>query len=283
MKKILITALLAVTALASCLNNGGNTPGSKANKGSDSTLCQFSNVKYEKMFSYCNEEGDTLYFDNTFTALWPEIINGKPCDALQQALLRSMTDSAALNQLDKAVDFLMDPSNYTEIDSKRLTPVTAIKGDDSKLSISEVNVIMEKMTDRLLTYRLATYSYMAGGAHGIYANNYATYDLKTEKAVALDDLVADTTLLRNVTLKAIKQAYDYGKDDLFIPDNGLLPLPRDFYLDGTVLHAVYQVYEIASYAQGMIDAPIYPYMLKPEEIKRLYTPYARELMDLDIE
>ena len=58
---------------------------------------------------------------------------------------------------------------------------------------------------------------------------------------------------------------------------------RDFFFDGSVLHVVYQVYEIASYAQGMIDAPIYPYLLKPEEIKRLYTPYARELMELDTE
>lgn len=283
MKKILFIGIITLTALASCVNNGDKAPDSKANKGGDSTLCQFSNVKYEKMFSYCNEEGDTLYFDNSFKALWPEIINGKPCEALQQALLRSMTDSAALDQLDKAVDFLMDPSNYTEIDSKRLMPAKTIKDDENKLSTSEVNVVMESMTDRLLTYRLSTYSYMAGGAHGIYANNYATYDLKTEKAIALEDVIADTTLLRNTILQSIKHEYNYGKDDLFFPDNGLLPLPRDFYIQDHVLHAVYQVYEIASYAQGMIDAPIYPYMLKPEEIKRLYTPYGLELMDFNPE
>ena len=98
--------------------------------------------------------------------------------------------------------------------------------------------------------------------------------------MALGDVIADTTLLREAIFKSIKQTYDYDKDELFIPDNGLLPLPRDFFFDGSVLHAVYQVYEIASYAQGMIDAPIYPYMLKPEEIKQLYTPYGLELLDL---
>ena len=30
----------------------------------------------------------------------------------------------------------------------------------------------------------------------------------------------------------------------------------------------------------MIDAPIYPYLLKPEEIQQLYTPYGLELLDL---
>ena len=283
MNKILISFLLTMATLWSCSNNGNTTTANKEAKVSDSTLCQFKNIKMNKMFACRDEVQDTLYFDNNFTAFWPEIINGKPCTELQQALLRAMTDSAELNQLDMAIECLLNPTNYTEHDSKSLIPVKSVKDDENKLSTSEINVKMESMTDRLLTYHLGTYSYMAGAAHGIYANNYVTYDLKTEKAVALSDVIADTTLLRTAILKSIKQTYEYDKDDLFFPDNGLLPLPRDFFFDGSVLHVVYQVYEIASYAQGMIDAPIYPYMLKPEEMKRLYTPYALELMDLDIE
>ena len=283
MNKILISILLTMATLWSCSNNGNTTTANKEAKVSDSTLCQFKNIKVNKMFACRDEVQDTLYFDNNFTAFWPEIINGKPCTELQQALLRAMTDSAELNQLDLAIECLLNPTNYTEHDSKSLIPVKSVKDDDNKLSTSEINVKMESMTDRLLTYHLGTYSYMAGAAHGIYANNYVTYDLKTEKAVALSDVIADTTLLRTAILKSIKQTYEYDKDDLFFPDNGLLPLPRDFFFDGSVLHVVYQVYEIASYAQGMIDAPIFPYMLKPEEMKRLYTPYALELMDLDIE
>ena len=283
MNKILISILLTMATLWSCSNNGNTTTANKEAKVSDSTLCQFKNIKVNKMFACRDEVQDTLYFDNNFTAFWPEIINGKPCTELQQALLRAMTDSAELNQLDLAIECLLNPTNYTEHDSKSLIPVKSVKDDENKLSTSEINVKMESMTDRLLTYHLGTYSYMAGAAHGIYANNYVTYDLKTEKAVALSDVIADTTLLRTTILKSMKQTYEYDKDDLFFPDNGLLPLPRDFFFDGSVLHVVYQVYEIASYAQGMIDAPIYPYMLKPEEMKRLYTPYALELMDLDIE
>ena len=280
MNKTLIFALLAISALWSCSNNSGNNGSTAVNEqgSTDSTLCQFNNIDMDKRFSYIDDDGDTLYFDNSFSAFWPQIINGKPCPNLQQALFRAMTDSAELNLLDKVSEFLLNPANYTDYDAKRFTPVTEVK-DDGKLSTSEVDVIMQSMTDRLLLYHLGTYSYMAGGAHGIYANNYVTYDLKTEKAVAFDDVIADTTLLRDVIFKSIKQTYDYGKDDLFIPDNGLLPLPRDFYIDGNVLHVVYQVYEIASYAQGMIDAPIYPYMLKPEEMKQLFTPYGLELID----
>ena len=285
MKKIilLLLAIIAVPTLLSCTGNGtstGNT--TTASDGSiinDSTLCQFNNIDVDKMYSYVDDEGDTLYYDNSFSAFWPQIINGKPCPNLQQALFRAMTDSAELNQLDKAIDFLLNPANYTEIEADRFTPVNAVMQDDRKLSTNEIDVVMQSMNDRLLLYHLGTFSYMAGGAHGTYAHNYVTYDLKTEKAVAFEDVVADTTLLRTAILKAIKNTYNYDKDDLFIPDNGLLPLPRDFYIEGSVLHAVYQVYDIASYAQGAIDAPIYPYLLKPEEMKRLFTPYGQELID----
>ena len=280
MNKYLILALWLVTMLVSCGNNDGTAVATSSQQSGDSTLFQFSDIDMNKMFAYCDEEGDTLYFDNSFRAFWPQMIKGKPCPALQQALLRAMTDSAGLNQLDKVIDFLLDPSNYTDYDSKRLVPVKEVK-DGDKLSTSDVNVVMESKTDRLLVYRLSTSSYMAGGAHGIYANNYVNYDLKTDKAIAFEDVIADTTLLRTVIYKAIKAAYDYDKDELFIPDNGLLPLPRDFHIDDNVFHVVYQVYEIASYAQGMIDAPIYPYMLKPEEMKRLFTPYGLELTNYD--
>jgi len=277
MNKILIFVLLAVTTMYSCNSNNTGTVANEEQKVTDSTLFQFKNLKFNKMFSY-NEGNDTIYFDNTIKALWPEVINGKPCAELQQALLRSMTDSAELNTLDIVVDYLLNPGNYTDYDINRLVPVKSIKTKDEKLSTSEVTVTIESLSDRLLTYRLSTYSYMVGAAHGIYANNYTTYDLKNEKAVALGDIIADTTLLRSTIFKSIKDTYNYGKDDLFLPENGLLPLPRDFYIQDFALHAVYQVYEIASYAQGMIDAPLYPYMLKPEEMKRMFTPYGLELI-----
>ena len=183
MNKILISILLTMATLWSCSNNGNTTAANKETKVSDSTLCQFKNIKVNKMFACRDEVQDTLYFDNNFTAFWPEIINGKPCTELQQALLRAMTDSAELNQLDLAIECLLNPTNYTEHDSKSLIPVKSVKDDENKLSTSEINVKMESMTDRLLTYHLGTYSYMAGAAHGIYANNYVTYDLKTKDVI----------------------------------------------------------------------------------------------------
>ena len=65
MKKILFLALAPIVAATMC-SCGHNSPSSPEQE-MDSTLCQFSNIKMEKMFSYYDEERDTLYFDNTFT------------------------------------------------------------------------------------------------------------------------------------------------------------------------------------------------------------------------
>lgn len=272
---IILIAALAAASFISC----GNSQ-SSATADSDSTLCQFNNIDQRRMMQYIGQDGDTFYIDNSFSAFWPQVINGKPCTVLQQALLLTLTDSAQLNQLDLAIDYLLKPNQYLEdIDSATLKPVEAINTDVGHVTNSEVSVVFESMNDRLLTYHISTYDYLAGGAHGVYSNRYVTYDLAKDKAVALTDLIADTTLLRSTILRSIKQTYNYSEDDLMLPDNGLLPLPRDFFIEGSVVHVVYQVYDIASYAQGAIDAPLYPYMLKPEEMKRLFTPYGLELID----
>jgi hypothetical protein len=276
-KQYLITLMAAVTAiLMSC---GSSDKSNNSFGGSDSTLCQFNNIERTRMYQYIDQDNDTTYYEGSFTAFWPQVINGKPCPNLQTALLRAITDSAQLTTLDQVIDYQLKPIDYEEMDSTRLKQVQAITEEEAKMSSSNILIRLQDMTKRLLTYRIGSDSYAYGGAHGIYANNFVTYDLKLKKIVTLNDIVADTTLLRNTILRAVKDTYDYDKDDLFIPDNGLLPLPSDFYIDGQVLHAVYQVYEIASYAQGMIDAPIYPYLLKPEESKRMFTPYGLELME----
>ena len=112
---LLALAVMAMIAMCSCIGNSNSLNSSNDPQAStDSTLCQFNNIKVNKMFSCYDEERDTLYFDNTIIALWPQVINGKPCTELQQALLRAMTDSDELNTLDKSVAFLLNPSNYSE-------------------------------------------------------------------------------------------------------------------------------------------------------------------------
>lgn len=230
---------------------------------------------------YINEEGDTCYIHNTVRIFWPEFVNGKPCPVLQQALMGDLVDSAGITRIDQVVGCLLDCNTPDGNERKSLKTVTAFPDEMPHLSTSNVNVQLKELGQRLLTYHIYFDTYMAGAAHGIYANQYATYDLKNEKMVYLADIVADTTQLRTLIMRSIKEEYHYDIDDLLLPEGNQLPMPSDFYIDGQVLHAVYQVYDIASYAQGMIDAPIYPYMINAKGMSNLFTPYGKELLDLE--
>jgi len=86
-------ALLAVAIIMMC-SCGGNAPGSKSSKSSsDSTLCQFSNIKYEKMFSYCDDDGDTLYFDNSFKSMVSFFANNQDITLEELDDIRRMIDA----------------------------------------------------------------------------------------------------------------------------------------------------------------------------------------------
>ena len=152
MKKIILTTVLTISAMMlwSCGQHNSEASSINGDNDMDSTLCQFSNIDAEKMFYYIDDDGDTLYFDNSFSAFWPQIINGKECPELQQALFRAMTDSAELNSLDKVTEFLLNPSSYTEIENERLVPTDAVKEGEDRLSTSEIDIIMQSMNDRLL-------------------------------------------------------------------------------------------------------------------------------------
>ena len=282
MKKMLFPAIAAVmlATLGACGGSHNNyAESSISDEGLDSTLCQFDNIVKSSLMLYVSEENDTFYIDNSVRVFWPTLINGKTPTALQEALLGELVDSAGITTIDQTIACLLE-CNYPEgKERETLTEVTEFAGEEPQISTANVKVQLQELGTRLLRYHIYFDQFNAGAAHGIYASRFVTYDLRNDKVLTLNDIVADTTLLRTAILKSIKQEYNYGKDDLFIPDNGLLPLPSDFFIDGSVLHAVYQVYDIASYAQGAIDAPIYPYLLKPEEIKRLYTPLGLELID----
>ena len=279
MRKSFILALAAVimTTVCAC-GNSAEKSGTKENL--DTTLCQFDNISKSYRMQYIEEEGDTFYIDNSVRFFWPKIINGKAATTLQNALRAELVDSAGITEVDQIIKCLLECNEPEGAAAATLKPVTEFEGEMPNISSANVNVQLKELGRRLLTYHIYYDEYGAGAAHGIYANRYVTYDLKNDKVVTLNDIVADTNALRSAILRSIKQEYQYDKDDLILPENGILPLPQNFYIDGMALHAVYQVYEIASYAQGMIDAPIYPYMIN-DKATGIYTPYGREIMGID--
>lgn len=113
-----------------------------------------------------------------------------------------------------------------------------------------------------------------GGAHGTYSSTYQNLDLTLSRSWRLDDMVRDTTRLRGLLDAAARKHFKINANESLgsrlLVDK--IPVTPNVYITGSGIVFVYQPYEIASYADGMIQLFI-PYsqllpMLSPEFIKR---------------
>lgn len=128
---------------------------------------------------------------------------------------------------------------------------------------------------RYVTYRITDDSYL-GGAHGSFCNwniNIAkstgspvTYTVDSTRIKALQPL------LRKGVLRYVKECGETGatlktlNNYLLLPDDGLIPLPANTpYIEKDSVCFVYQQYEIACYAMGLVSfniavADMQPYL-----------------------
>ena len=112
-------------------------------------------------------------------------------------------------------------------------------------------------------------------AHGMSTRNYINYLISDNMIVALSDIFSDSGLKDLPALiarRAIEQEATFGPTEI-----SSLPANDNFYIsaDGEIVFA-YQPYEIASYAQGFINVPFFPY-----ELAEHMTPAGLAIFGLD--
>ena len=239
--------------------------------------CQFYNID-KTVKARIEAEEDAIYQVNSITAFWPVVLNGKECPKLQEALCHWLTGKEDIKNLDKAIEQVL----YTENDDVPFGengPYFIVDSltDEIPLSRSLESIELKRLGNRFAVFHLLSNLYYAGAAHGMYVHGYITYDTELDKIVTLEDVLIDPELIRPYILNSIEIEYQYTEEDLFMPEDNRLHIPSQFYFENGLLHLVYQVYEIASFAQGDIDVPIfYP---NDEKSPEYLTPYGKEVME----
>lgn len=87
-----------------------------------------------------------------------------------------------------------------------------------------------------------------GGAHGMYGSSYKHYDLEREKTIELNDIFTGNykpVLEAMLTKKAKEDGIPVYIDKVYLSDN--------FYIHPQGISFIYQPYEIAPYAAGVIE------------------------------
>ena len=240
--------------------------------------CQFYNID-KTVKAKLGEGEDVAYQQNSIKALWPVMLNGKECPKLQEAFCKHLTGRDDIKQIDRAIEYLLYTDNESVPFGDNGPYLILDEFKDIETFISSISHTIELKTlgKRFAIFHLFSYYYYGGAAHGMYAHDYITYDTELDKIVTLEDILIDPELIRPHILESINLKYDYTEEDLFLPEDGIMKIPSVFYFEEGFLHLVYQVYEIASFAQGDIDVPlIYP---NDPSAPEYLTPYGKQVME----
>lgn len=248
----------------------------------DGKMCQFINID-KTVRAKLGQGEDAEYQYNSLKAFWPVMLNGRECTKLQEEFCKWMTGKDDIKQLDRAVENMLYSDNESVPfgDKGPYIILDTFDHVESFISAYSCTIELKKLGQRFALFHLLSNMYFAGAAHGMYNHNYITYDTELDKIVTLKDVLIDPEIIRPYILKSIELKFDYTEDDLFLPDDKIPPIPNVFYFEDGFLHLVYQPYEIASYAQGDIDVPLF-YPNDPSAPEYL-TPYGKQVMEESVE
>lgn len=231
-------------------------------------------------------DGDTVYFDQYVSLLWPKSLGGADLSVLRDSLmLYSFGDTVSRNPEDAIRRFVTDTSALTgdTVGSQLkyvIEPIDSLPAgiDAMGCYFNNVTANVMEMNEEMVTYQVTASSYF-GGAHPMTVIRPFTYEFETARVLDLDNMFTPEGQkeIMPVIVNALARQLD-------VPVSGLdragifssqLTFPGMPYINNNILYFHYNPYDIAPYASGMIDVAVYPY-----EVEHLLRPEVRKLFDL---
>lgn len=202
--------------------------------------------------------------------LMPETLNGADADTLRNAIFKTAFDTVCVGSREQMIEDVFRKSAA----GTGYTPVDTVMPADVYDGCLIVDGEVATFSPTILAYFLTISSYEPYAAHGMYGTLYINYDLKAHRIFNLSDILTPEgyTKLPGILRGIARSMRGFtGPTDLTE-----LPADGNFYIDlSNNLVFVYQPYEIASYAQGIIEIPVQAYT-----ISDYITPYGKTLLNL---
>jgi hypothetical protein len=256
--------LAGVAILTGCGSNNN-----ESEEEIDDTIA-FESISKSASFILVNSAEDfdrpsDIVFADSVSLVMPKSLCGQDITALRDSIMACAFDTigedihavsdAFLNNCAAGFGYETKPSNLS-------ISATLHEG----FSIVSGNIVA--LTPDILTYRISRSTYLPGTAHGMTDNQYISYIIPKAKILTITDLFTPEGI--EALPKVIQQQADELSSAIGPTEIESLPAGNNFYIsnDGQIIFA-YQPYEVASYAQGEIQVPFYPY-----ELVQYMTTYA---------
>lgn len=234
-----------------------------SNSAEDNSTIAFATIHGSAAYRLDNSaqdfdrDSDIIYFDSASIIL-PTVIYNQDITGLQDSIMKAAFDTICT---DHVAAMKSSFGKYAGESGYNLTEIPA--GNDMLYGSGGVTLVsgnVFSLSPKLLTYRVSSYNYPAGAAHGLTTNRYITYDILDARIISLDFIFTPEGLKQLPAVIAQKAAS--MKSQIGATEITALPSGGNFYIDlSESIVFVYEPYEVASYAQGEIAIPFYPYQL----------------------
>ncbi len=274
MKRIVpaITAFAIIAAI-------GTSSCDKESKSDNSTIA-FSSITGSAAYTLLNSakdfnrDSDLIYFDSAAIVL-PTVIYNQDVSILQDSIISAAFDTVCIDHtqaMNSAFIAAASEAGY-QIESAATHPGQQFYSDGNTIISGDVF----SLTPHLLTYRISKEIYQPGDAHGLTVNHYITYLIDKGCLMPLSYIFTPEGIAQLpsvIASRAKDLVRQIGKTDI-----SSLPANDNYYiaLDGTIVF-VYEPYEAASFSQGELAIPFYPYQLR-----EFMTAEGLALFNLDVE
>lgn len=262
-------AVAAVAAMTSCSDN-------KQESISFSTVQQGACYALEGSGEVFGQDSDILYVDSV-SLLMPERLGNCDLTELRDSIMSIALDTTGLS-VENAVDTWLDKcAGESGWKARRLQGTPAADGAAGMFAgFTYAYGYVVNLAPELLVYCIQTDSYNPGAAHGMSNHSYLNFSLEGEGSMITLEKIFTPDGLKALPARIAEQA-EAMSDRIGTTQVTDLPGGGNFYIssEGEIVFS-YQPYEIASYAQGTIDIPFYPY-----ELVGFMTPLGISLFHLE--
>ncbi|MAZ26958.1 MAG: hypothetical protein CL868_07745 [Cytophagaceae bacterium] len=244
MRKILILILFAV-AVAACKKDT-----KKENEEAAMVSFEHKNIS-EDSLPQCKDTLCPTININSLTAKGTRPLDKNINKALDDKLVALFTmspdDEGKIKTLDDGID------NF-------VTSFKEYKNDFPKSQAGyelEATTTVSYESPTLLSLDMESYTYW-GGAHGYGSTSYFNFDKKTGKQLSNDDLIKDKKAFLALAEKKFRELQQVPEGESinstgYMFENDTFALPINIGFENNEMVLLYNPYEVASYADGIIE------------------------------
>lgn len=220
-------------------------------------LTQSATYTLEGSAADYGRDRDITVFDSVSLML-PVTIHDHDISSLRDTIMKIAFDTTGTDHKEIIADYFAKSMAQSGYRFKEIETDSADMSQADGYDIISGSIL--NLSSDLLVYCINDNSYIPGAAHGMSTRQYVNYRVDTGKMLSLSDIFTPSGLKALPSL--IEKQAKAMTAVLGPTEINDLPSGGNFYISdyGDIVF-VYQPYEVASYAQGFISVPFYPYEL----------------------